>query len=68
MALAVAPFDSLVAGAMGARWAWVHGVTATLYFVFVIGAMVPGVLVSGEHVVVCFTLFLLLVGGGRAGC
>jgi hypothetical protein len=57
VALAVAPFDSLVAGALGTRWAWVHGITATVYFAFVLGAMVPGVIVSGEHVAVCFTLF-----------
>jgi hypothetical protein len=50
VALAVAPFDSLVAGAMGSRWAWVHGITATVYFAFVLGAMVPGVIVSREHV------------------
>ncbi|KAL2166971.1 hypothetical protein VTG60DRAFT_1894 [Thermothelomyces hinnuleus] len=50
VALAVAPFDSLVAGALGARWAWVHGLTATVYFAFVIGALVPGVMVSREHV------------------
>ncbi|KAK3897603.1 hypothetical protein C8A05DRAFT_38837 [Staphylotrichum tortipilum] len=49
-ALAVAPFDSLVAGALGKKWAWMHGVTATVYFAFVIGAMVPGVIVGGEHV------------------
>ncbi|KAK4097819.1 iron reductase domain protein [Parathielavia hyrcaniae] len=50
VALAVAPFDSLVAGALGSRWAWLHGVTATIYLAFVMGAMVPGVLVSREHV------------------
>ncbi|KAL2152981.1 hypothetical protein VTH82DRAFT_4136 [Thermothelomyces myriococcoides] len=50
VALAVAPFDSLVAAALGTRWAWVHGVTGTAYFAFVIGAMVPGILVSREHV------------------
>ncbi|KAK4158031.1 hypothetical protein C8A00DRAFT_11127 [Chaetomidium leptoderma] len=50
VALAVAPFDSLVAGAMGRRWAWLHGITASVYFAFVIGAMVPGVLISREHV------------------
>ncbi|KAK4146597.1 uncharacterized protein C8A04DRAFT_25513 [Dichotomopilus funicola] len=48
--LAVAPFDSLVAGAMGSRWAWMHGITATVYFAFVIGAFVPGVMISREHV------------------
>jgi hypothetical protein len=57
--LAVAPFDSLVAGALGTRWAWMHGVTATLYFAFVIGALVPGMLVSREHVAVCSFLVLL---------
>jgi len=51
--LAVAPFDSLVAGALGSRWAWLHGVTASVYFAFVIGAMVPGVIISGQHVAVC---------------
>jgi MFS family permease len=57
VALAVAPFDSLVAGALGSRWAWMHGVTASGYFAFVVGAMVPGVLVSREHVAVCFYFF-----------
>ncbi|KAL2129681.1 hypothetical protein VTI74DRAFT_7447 [Chaetomium olivicolor] len=50
IALAVAPFDSLVAGALGSKWAWMHGVTATIYFLFVLGAMIPGVMVSEEHV------------------
>ncbi|KAK4121653.1 iron reductase domain protein [Parathielavia appendiculata] len=50
VALAVAPFDSLVAGALGSRWAWLHGVTASVYLAFVFGALVPGVLVSREHV------------------
>ncbi|AEO67178.1 uncharacterized protein THITE_2075941 [Thermothielavioides terrestris NRRL 8126] len=50
VALALAPLDSLVAGALGRRWPCVHGVSASLYFAFVIGAMVPGVLVSREHV------------------
>jgi hypothetical protein len=50
--LAIAPFDGLVAGAIGAKWAWMHGITASVYFAFVIGAMVPGVLVAREHVVV----------------
>ncbi|KAK4235041.1 hypothetical protein C8A03DRAFT_37123 [Achaetomium macrosporum] len=52
VALAVAPFDSLVAGVLGSKGAgaWVHGVTASVYFAFVIGAMVPGVIVSRQHV------------------
>ncbi|KAK3306487.1 uncharacterized protein B0T15DRAFT_509860 [Chaetomium strumarium] len=51
--LAVAPFDSLVAGVLGNKRGaagWVHGVTASAYFAFVIGAMVPGVIVSRQHV------------------
>jgi hypothetical protein len=55
VALAVAPFDSLVAGVLGSKVGgaaagWVHGVTASVYFAFVIGAMVPGVVVSRQHV------------------
>ncbi|KAK4249227.1 hypothetical protein C7999DRAFT_12877 [Corynascus novoguineensis] len=58
VALGIAPFDSLVAGALGRststlrkRWAaWAHGFTATAYVAFVVGAMVPGILVSREHV------------------
>ena len=62
--LAVAPFDSLVAGALGSRWAWMHGVTATVYFGFVIGAMVPGVIISGQLVSVrLFFCAGRLVGG-----
>lgn len=57
--LAVAPFDAIVAGAIGARWAWLHGITASVYFAFVLGAMVPGVLVAREHVAVCL-LFIYL--------
>ena len=60
--LAVAPFDSLVASALGSRWAWMHGVTATVYFAFVIGAMVPGVMTSGQLVSVCFCDCRLLGG------
>ncbi|KAL1839918.1 hypothetical protein VTJ49DRAFT_1006 [Mycothermus thermophilus] len=48
--LAFAPLDTLIAGALGPRWAWMHAGTATVYFLFVVGALVPGVLVSGEHV------------------
>ena len=74
--LAVAPFDSLVAGALGTRWAWMHGITATAYFAFVIGAMVPGVIVSGQLVSVCLFGFFFfrdcrLLGGGMVadvGC
>jgi hypothetical protein len=54
--LAIAPFDGLVADAIGPKWAWMHGITATVYFAFVIGAMVPGVLVAREHVMVCLLL------------
>ncbi|GAB1318650.1 DOMON domain-containing protein [Madurella fahalii] len=48
-ALAVAPFDTLIAAAFRRR-SWLHGFTGSVYFLFVIGAMVPGVLVSREHV------------------
>lgn len=66
MALGIAPFDSLVAGALGRststvrkRWAaWAHGFTAVAYVAFVVGAMVPGILVSREHVAVCLFFFL----------
>ncbi|KAL2159485.1 hypothetical protein VTH06DRAFT_2490 [Thermothelomyces fergusii] len=50
VALAIAPFDSLVAGALGTRWAWVHGLTASAYLAFVVGALVPGIIISREHV------------------
>ncbi|KXX73042.1 hypothetical protein MMYC01_210086, partial [Madurella mycetomatis] len=49
VALAVAPFDMLIAGAFR-RWSWLHGFTGSVYFLFVIGAMVPGVLISREHI------------------
>lgn len=54
VALAVAPFDMLIAGAFR-RWSWLHGFTGSVYFLFVIGAMVPGVLISREHIMVCCT-------------
>lgn len=60
IALAVAPLDTLIAGALGRRWACVHGVSATLYFAFVIGAMVPGVLLSRQHVAVRCMLIMFL--------
>jgi hypothetical protein len=49
--LAVAPVDTLIAGACR-RWSWLHGFTGTMYFLFVVGAMVPGIMISREHVVV----------------
>ncbi|KAK4115963.1 iron reductase domain protein [Canariomyces notabilis] len=48
--LAVAPVDTLIAGACR-RWSWLHAFTGTMYFLFVVGAMVPGILISREHVV-----------------
>ncbi|KAK3688035.1 hypothetical protein B0T22DRAFT_143109 [Podospora appendiculata] len=48
IALAVAPFDTLVAG-LTKRWPAVHTFTSTIYFLMVIGAMVPGILVSKEY-------------------
>lgn len=64
-ALAVAPFDSLIAAIfLGSRrvkararkggwerWgSWLHGVTGAGYFAFVVGGLVPGVIVGREHV------------------
>jgi hypothetical protein len=61
-ALAFAPLDILIAGALGPRWAWMHAGTATVYFLFVIGAFVPGILVSSEHVMVgCLGFFVPLL-------
>ncbi|KAK3353234.1 hypothetical protein B0T25DRAFT_206131 [Lasiosphaeria hispida] len=48
-ALIIAPFDSLVAGALS-RWPTLHAFSATFYLLFVIGALVPGIIVSREHV------------------
>ncbi|KAK4175755.1 hypothetical protein QBC36DRAFT_19156 [Triangularia setosa] len=50
VALAIAPFDTLVAAFLGRRWPKLHIATGSTYFLFVLGAMVPGLLISGEHV------------------
>ncbi|KAK3938717.1 hypothetical protein QBC46DRAFT_161229 [Diplogelasinospora grovesii] len=49
IALAVAPFDLLVAGTLK-RWPVVHAVTSTVYTAFVIGAFTQGVVVSREYI------------------
>ena len=49
VALGIAPLDTAVAGLLG-RWPTLHVVTATFYFLFVVGAMVPGILVSNQQV------------------
>ncbi|KAK0621663.1 hypothetical protein B0T17DRAFT_299328 [Bombardia bombarda] len=46
--LAVAPFDTLVAGIR--RWPTLHMITSTIYFALVIGAFIPGIIVSTEYV------------------
>ncbi|KAK0736221.1 hypothetical protein B0T21DRAFT_411408 [Apiosordaria backusii] len=50
VALAIAPFDTLVAAFLGRRWPTLHVATGGTYFLFVIGGMVPGILVSREHI------------------
>jgi hypothetical protein len=58
VALAIAPFDSLVAATTAnktGRWVWLQGISGALYFAFVLGAMVPGVIVSRELVLVCLS-------------
>lgn len=50
VALGVAPVDSLVARTLGRRLPGLHAFTASLYFAFVIGAMIPGILTSREQV------------------
>ncbi|KAK4130677.1 iron reductase domain protein [Trichocladium antarcticum] len=54
VALAIAPFDALVAAVSvtrrGRGWAWLGAITGAVYFAFVLGAMVPGVVVSRELV------------------
>lgn len=62
VALAVAPFDTLVAAFLGSRWPWLHGATASFYFAFVTGAMVPGIIISRQHVAVCDPMLRLGVG------
>ncbi|KAK3389724.1 hypothetical protein B0H63DRAFT_464225 [Podospora didyma] len=49
VALAVAPFDTLVAGALK-RWPTLHAISSSLYFAMVIGALVPGIMISKEHI------------------
>ncbi|KAK0670076.1 hypothetical protein QBC41DRAFT_248430 [Cercophora samala] len=49
-ALAIAPFDTLVAAFLGRRWPKLHIASGSIYFLFVLGAMVPGIVISGQHV------------------
>ncbi|KAK4202408.1 hypothetical protein QBC40DRAFT_276694 [Triangularia verruculosa] len=50
VALAIAPFDTLVAAFLGRRWPKLHVVTGSTYFLFVLGAMIPGIVISREHI------------------
>ncbi|KAL2146952.1 hypothetical protein VTI28DRAFT_1679 [Corynascus sepedonium] len=73
VALGIAPFDSLVAGALSRststvrkRWAaWAHGFTAVAYVAFVVGAIVPGILTqqfrTGHQVLGFLTVAALVV-------
>jgi len=49
VALAAAPFDTLVAGALR-RWPALHAASATVYLALVIGALVPGVMISKHYI------------------
>ncbi|KAK3361116.1 hypothetical protein B0T24DRAFT_114491 [Lasiosphaeria ovina] len=49
VALAVAPFDTLVTVALR-RWPTLPMLSSLGYFALVIGAMVPGILISKEHI------------------
>ncbi len=51
--LLIAPFDALVAGTLR-RWPGLHAGTSSVYVAFVIGALVPGVIISREHVAVSY--------------
>ncbi|KAK0717976.1 hypothetical protein B0T26DRAFT_309766 [Lasiosphaeria miniovina] len=51
VALAVAPFDTLVTVALR-RWPTLPMLSSLGYFALVIGAMVPGILISKEHILV----------------
>lgn len=50
VALAIAPFDNLVAAFLGRKWPKLHVATGSIYFLFTLGAMVPGLVISGQHV------------------
>jgi len=52
--LVIAPADALIAGALK-RWPSLHAVSATVYVAMVIGALVPGLAISREHVAVCLS-------------
>ncbi|KAK5658268.1 hypothetical protein OQA88_2243 [Cercophora sp. LCS_1] len=74
--LVVFPADALVASALR-KWPVIHGVTALVLVGFVVGGLVPGVRVSGEHgatqkfqtghqvvgLIAVSTLFLMFVWG-----
>ncbi|KAK4185680.1 hypothetical protein QBC35DRAFT_465342 [Podospora australis] len=49
VALAIAPFDTLVAAFLQ-KWPKLHVFTSGTYFAFVLGAMVPGILISRDHI------------------
>ncbi|KAK4161529.1 hypothetical protein QBC43DRAFT_323481 [Cladorrhinum sp. PSN259] len=49
-AVALAPFDMLV-GTFLKKWPKLHAFTTGWYFAFAMGAFVPGVVVSGQHII-----------------
>ncbi|KAK3985996.1 hypothetical protein QBC44DRAFT_145118 [Cladorrhinum sp. PSN332] len=49
-AVAIAPFDMLVATFLK-KWPKLHAVTTGGYFAFAMGAFVPGVVVSSQHII-----------------
>ncbi|KAK4222235.1 hypothetical protein QBC38DRAFT_88574 [Podospora fimiseda] len=49
-AVAIAPFDMLV-GTFLTKWPKLHAVTTGGYFAFAMGALVPGVVISSQHLI-----------------